>query len=131
LSGNVGGNVDTEREASNDKIDTFDYCWKQSKLPRTQSKPIPGHPKSKSGSSGSKSPRSPRSPRSMFSGQKSPKTPPNSSTSLVGMSDDDLKRLKEELIWQKADLEDDRPESLGLSRKESQVKFNLDDDEAK
>ena len=130
----LSGNVDSLNDVgygggASDKMDAFDYCWNQSKLPRTPAKPIPGHPRPKPGSSssGPKSPRSPRSPHGLVSGSKSPRTPPNS---LAGMSDEDLKRLKEELLRQKLEPGDDQQLQLArLPRKESQVKFNLEEEE--
>lgn len=129
LSGNVDAHSDAGCGGTSDKMDAFDYCWNQSKLPRTPAKPIPGHPKAKSGagSSGPKSPKSPRSPHGLVSGSKSPRTPPNS---LAAMTDEDLKRLKEELLRQKleAGVDQQLPDAR-LPRKESQVKFNLDGEE--
>jgi hypothetical protein len=50
---------------------------------------------------------------------------------LAGLTDDELKRLKDDLIRQKSETEtddhSDHPIS-NLTRKESQVKFNLGDD---
>ena len=80
--------------------------------------------RSKSGSSGGKSPRSPKSPG--FSGCKSPKTPPMS-PSLSALTDDELKRLKEDLLRQKSESESELSKSL--TRKESQVKFVIDEEE--
>lgn len=122
----LGGKVDDEVDAggcSNEKNDPFEYCWEQSKTPRTPSRPIPGHAKSKSGSSGGKSPRSPKS--GGFFGSKSPKTPPMSSPNLAGLTDDELKRMKNELMRQKSESESEL--SASLHRKESQVKFSIDD----
>ena len=134
LSGSVNDDVDGSSARSEHKVDSFDYCWNASKLPRTPAKPIPGHAKQKSGTSGAKSPRSPtskspRSPRSSFFGAKSPKTPPNSNSSLAGVSDDDLKSLKAEMVRQalESKLSEDGSSVLSLPRKESQVKFVLDE----
>jgi hypothetical protein len=75
LSGKSGNDLNSGSGARDDKLDAFDYCWNQSKLPRTPAKPIPGHAKPKS--SGGKSPRS---PKGGFSGSKSPRTPPRTPT---------------------------------------------------
>ncbi len=124
----LGGKVDDEVDAggcNSEKNDPFEYCWEQSKTPRTPSRPIPGHTRSKSGSSGGKSPKSPKS--GGFCGSKSPKTPPMSSPNLAGLTDDELKRMKEELMRQKSESEGEL--SGSLHRKESQVKFSIADDE--
>ena len=124
----LGGKVEDEIDAGesrNEKNDPFEYCWEQSKTPRTPSRPIPGHTRTKSGSSGGKSPRSPKS--GGFFGSKSPKTPPMSSPNLAGLTDDELMKMKNELMRQKSESESEL--SVGLHRKESQVKFSIDGDE--
>ncbi len=48
-----------------------------------------------------------------------------SSPNLAGLTDDELKRMKNELMRQKSESESEL--SASLHRKESQVKFSIDD----
>jgi len=104
----------------------FDYCWEQSQSGAdcTPPRSIPGHHKPRRERSGKsprspsgKSPKSPRSPKSPGEAPQSPKSP---KSDLVGMTDDDLRKLKISLISEQDSS------TIGeelLPRKPSQIKF--------
>ena len=76
--------------------DNFEFCWQESRdLTRTPSRDIPGHVRPKP----AKSPRSPKSDNS-----RSPKTsecsksPRSPVSDIVGLADDDLRKLKLSII---------------------------------
>ena len=87
-----------------DTTDHFDFCWEESKdLSRTPNRDIPGHIRPKT----AKSPRSPRSdhgksPRSSEL-SKSPRSPKSPVSDIVGLADDDLRKLKLSMISDTSD----------------------------
>lgn len=111
--------------AESEKVYPFDYCWEQSQqkganaLEKSQSRPIPGHAKAKSGKS-SRSPKSgsfQKSP-SASSLSKSPKSPksPGSGPNLASLTNDELKNLKDSLVMEQEEKD----------KKATTVKFELD-----
>jgi len=101
--------------------DNFDYCWEHSleqSKSTTPAKPIPGHSETKRAA---KSPRSPKSPGfvgpglSKSPGGKSPKSP---GSDFVGLTDDELRKLKISLLDSNSDVEQIEP------RKPSTIKFS-------
>ena len=81
--------------------ENFEFCWQESRdLTRTPSRDIPGHVQPKP-------PKSPHSPKSDNS--RSPKTsecsksPRSPVSDIVGLADDDLRKLKLSLITDSSD----------------------------
>merc|ERR1712203_936588 len=72
--------------------DDFEVCWQQSKEEVPEGKPIPGHPRS---IPAHKSPR-PKSPRSP--GAECSKSPRSPVSDIVGLPDEDLRKLKISLL---------------------------------
>lgn len=114
-----GGGAEQEQDTS------FEFCWEQSMNPAsTPSRPIPGHSKPKpcSKSPKTKSPRSldsaGKSPKSLDSG-KSPKSPVSE---IVGLPDEELRKLKLSLLA----TSPDRSVEVIHPRK-TQIKFSDED----
>jgi len=103
-----------ESEEGTGERDNFDYIWDQS-MERTEARDIPGTAKSNP-----KSPRSPKSPGPSLS--KSPgKSPTNkspTSSEYVGLTDDQLRKLKISLLANNEETEKIEP------RKPSSIKFS-------
>merc|ERR1712083_488653 len=96
--------------------DDFEVCWQQSKEEVPEGKPIPGHPRS---IPAHKSPR-PKSPRSP--GAECSKSPRSPVSDIVGLPDEDLRKLKISLLSSSPEKE----LNVVHSRK-TQIKFSDED----
>ena len=90
------------KEAQEEEEDNFEFCWEESlDLTRTPGRDIPGHARPKP----AKSPRSSwssksdnaRSPKTSEC-SKSPRSPRSPVSDIVGLADDDLRKLKLSII---------------------------------
>jgi len=103
--------------------DNFEFCWEQSQAQNedgtTPSRPIPGHARPKPGG---KSPRSPGRLGSWEAGRspRTPESPKSPISDIVGLPDNELRKLKISLLNDSADSAVD----LVLPRKPSQIKFS-------
>jgi len=99
----------------------FEFCWERSlEKETTDSRPIPGHQKSKPPTKSPRSPKSPRAPRSPgLDSSKSPKSP---SSEFVGMPDEDLRKLKLSLISSESEKD-----IQVIHPRKSQIKFTDSD----
>merc|ERR1719369_321218 len=99
----------------------FEFCWERSLEKETiDSRPIPGHQKSKPPTKSPRSPKSPRTPRSPgLDSSKSPKSP---SSEFVGMPDEDLRKLKLSLISSESEKD-----IQVIHPRKSQIKFTDSD----
>jgi len=98
---------------------SFDYCWAKSQENDQGGRPIPsipGHSKPRPGQLAGKSPKSPRSPKSIDY-SKSPKSPVSD---IVGMADEDLQKLKLNLLTSPSE----NPTEIVQPRKPTQIKFS-------
>merc|ERR1719369_2355812 len=100
---------------------SFEFCWERSlEKETTDSRPIPGHQKSKPPTKSPRSPTSPRAPRSPgLDSSKSPKSP---SSEFVGMPDEDLRKLKLSLISSESEKD-----IQVIHPRKSQIKFTDSD----
>jgi len=102
--------------ADSDKSYPFDYCFEQAANTTGSGMPvsIPGHPKGRqSGRIGGKSPK-------MSFAPKSPKSPKSPGADFMNLTDEDLKRLKEEMA--EASKEEEEKDQIPESTS-SKVKF--------
>ena len=92
-----------EEEEEEEAGDNFEFCWEESRdlTTRTPSRDIPGHARPKpaksprsSWSSKSENARSPKTSEC----SKSPRSPRSPVSDIVGLADDDLRKLKLSII---------------------------------
>ena len=89
--------VKSDKGREGEEADDFEFCWEESQdKTRTPSRDIPGHARPKP----AKSPRSPRSPKAPECSRspRSPKSPRSPVSDIVGLADDDLRKLKLSII---------------------------------
>ena len=109
--------------AESSKTFPFQAAWEKSQsneFERTPcSIPIPGH--ARSGKSGKSRNSLPKSPSSLGKSPKSPKSP----SSLAGLTNEELKTLKDSLVAE-SELPADTSNDTSAAKKQSVVKFEED-----
>ena len=110
--------------AESSKTFPFQAAWEKSQgneFERTPcSIPIPGH--ARSGKSGKSKNSLPKSPSSLGKSPKSPKSP----SSLAGLTDEELKKLKDSLVAESELVADTSKDDTLAAKKQSVVKFEED-----